>query len=45
MREKIKDMDEELERYHKSNTNLDELIGSVRQRIEDLHLETKEKRT
>jgi cilia- and flagella-associated protein 57 len=44
MREKIKDMDEELEKYHKSNANLDEMIGSVRERIEDLHTETREKR-
>jgi len=45
MREKIKEMDEELERHHKSNTNLDELIGSVRIRINDLHAETKVRRT
>lgn len=45
MREKIKEMDCELERYHKSNSNLDELIGAVRDRINDLHAETKAKRT
>jgi WD40 repeat protein len=44
MREKIKDMDEELEKYHKSNANLDEMIGTVRERIEELHSETREKR-
>ena len=41
MREKIKDMDEELAKYHKSNANLDELIGQVRTRINDLLDETK----
>ncbi len=45
MREKIKEMDEELERHHKSNANLDEMIGAVRMRINDLHEETKARRT
>lgn len=44
MREKIKDMDDELGRYHKSNANLDEMIGSVRERIEELNNETRTKR-
>ena len=42
--EKIKEMDEELEKYHKSNANLDEMIGQVRERIEALHEETRSKR-
>jgi cilia- and flagella-associated protein 57 len=45
MRDKIKEMDDELERHHKSNANLDELIGAVRDRINDLHSDTKAKRS
>eukprot|EP00605_Chrysophyceae_sp_TOSAG23-4_P000210 GSChrysophyteH1.ASY1.ANO1.246.1 assembled CDS len=33
MRDKIKKMDEELERHHKSNTNLDDLIGALQMTI------------
>ena len=41
MREKIKDMDDELERYHKANANLDEIIGTVRGRIDELLEQTR----
>jgi len=44
MRDTIKNMDIELEKYHKTNSNLDSLIGDLRTKIDDLQIETKEKR-
>lgn len=44
MREKIKEMDTELERYHKSNAALDTLIGDLRAKIDALQAEVKGKR-
>jgi len=44
MRDKIKDMDAELERFHKSNASLDSMIGTVRERIDELQAETRLKR-
>lgn len=44
MREKIKDMDNELERFHKSNAALDTLIGDLRAKIDALQLEVRAKR-
>ena len=45
MREQIKKMDEELEKFHKSNAALDDMIGVMRKKIEDLHHETKDTRS
>jgi WD40 repeat protein/chromosome segregation ATPase len=44
MRKQIKDMDEELERYHKSNSELDDVIGVLRGRIDLLQAEVRSKR-
>ena len=44
MREKIKEMDTELERYHKSNSALDVLIGELRKKIDELQQQVKAKR-
>ncbi|RYH26672.1 hypothetical protein EON65_14295 [archaeon] len=44
MREKIKNMDEELEKYHKSNTHLDNLIGELRGKIDTMQSDVKMKR-
>jgi hypothetical protein len=44
MREKIKEMDAELERYHKSNAALDTLIGDLRAKIDALQQDVKAKR-
>jgi chromosome segregation ATPase len=44
MRDQIKKMDEELEKYHKSNAHLDELIGVLREKITQLQEESKLKR-
>lgn len=44
MREKIKDMDNELERFHKSNAALDTLIGDLRSKIDALQVEVRAKR-
>ena len=41
MRDHIKQMDEELSKYHQSNCSLDEMIGTLRERIEKFHLEIK----
>ncbi len=38
MRDQIKNMDEELEKYHKSNSSLDEMIGVLRGRIDGLQV-------
>jgi hypothetical protein len=39
MKDQIKDMDSELERYHKSNAGLDEMIGTLRGRIDEIQRE------
>ena len=41
MRDRIQEMDDELTRYHKSNTSLDETIGTLRERIEHFHKDIK----
>jgi cilia- and flagella-associated protein 57 len=41
MREHIKQMDEELAKYHQSNSSLDEMIGTLRERIERFHKDIK----
>ena len=44
MKDQIREMDAELEKYHKSNTALDEMIGSLRKQIDDVQIATSEKR-
>jgi len=44
MKDQIKAMDAELERYHKSNAGLDEMIGTLRQRIDEIQSEIVSKR-
>ena len=44
MRDKIKNMDLELEQYHKSNAALDALIGDLRGKIDDFQAEIKTQR-
>ena len=38
-------MDKELENYHKSNLKLDDMIGVLRVRIEEISENTKQKRS
>ncbi len=45
MRDQIKKMDKELENYHKSNLKLDDMIGVLRVRIEEISENTKQKRS
>lgn len=44
MRDRIKDMDAELEKYHKTNSSLDALIGDLRTKIDGLQNDSKGKR-
>ena len=44
MKDQIRDMDAELEKYHTSNTSLDELIGTLRKEIDTTLKETGKKR-
>merc|ERR1711991_841 len=45
MKEQIRSMDEELEKYHKSNANLDSVIGALRVRINETQDEIQQKRS
>lgn len=40
MKDQIKDMDSELAKYHKSHTELDVMIGVLRERIDSMQDET-----
>jgi len=44
MKDQIRDMDAELEKYHKSNKSLDDMIGNLRTQIDDMSKTTAEKR-
>ena len=44
MKDQVKAMDAELERYHNSNASLDNMIGNLRQRIDTMQQQTVAKR-